>query len=322
MSESVQAASAAPLMAELRSPVLVSGGCVIAHVAQVSELNAPWPIDPAVRLGPERTRRLDPLSQFSLLAVELARHHAGLDRPAPGHRHVDEGVSVGTAFGATTTSVRYARRLVKAGPAGTNPIDFPDSIDGAPAAHISLDISLCGPSLTFTDGPASSASALLFAARTVASGRANRMHVVIGDVLDPVFLEALAAGLSPVNYIAQAVCALVVERRGLREVPAHTTELFGYSHSSRFALSEPAPEQSALAEAPFSPTPICDPSGVLDLAGAWLGAVGPMGNLVGSWQHEPGRMQLFPNGSQGYYAGSGANACLLFANPHRPSGNA
>jgi hypothetical protein len=240
---------------------------------------------------------LDPLSQFALLAAERARQVAGLPRQSSTGAREREGVVVGSAFGATVTSVRYAKRLVKAGPAGTNPIDFPDSIDGAPAAHVALDLRLQGPSLTFVDGRRSAVSALVVGARLVASGRAERVHVVVGDVLDEVFqrASALDAALEPTD----AVAAWVLERAGMRAAPLGTVTIEGHVPVSEGWLGSGTTSEEAAHFGGRS-----DPSGVLAAAGAWLQARGPMGSADDPWQPDgmtdlegaPGVAQI-PNGT-------------------------
>ncbi|MGC4000692.1 MAG: beta-ketoacyl synthase N-terminal-like domain-containing protein [Anaeromyxobacter sp.] len=234
-------------------------------------------IDPSALLGPERTRRLDPLSQFALLATERARRTALLPRQSSVEIREREGVVVGTAFGATVTSVRYAKRLVKAGPAGTNPIDFPDSIDGAAAAHVALDLGLQGPSLTFVDGRDSAASALVVGARLIATGRAERVHVVAGDVLDEVFQRALTSDVG--IEFGDAVAAWVLERAELRPAVQGTVAIDGLT--SAFGVRD---DGSGLAKEHSYFGGQADPAGVLDVAGAWLQARGPMGSADDPWQ--------------------------------------
>jgi hypothetical protein len=236
---------------------------------------------------------LDPLSQFALLATERARQIAALTRESwdvaleQDRAREQQGVVVGSAFGATATSVRYAKRLVKAGPAGTNPIDFPDSIDGAPAAHVALDLGLKGPSLTFVDGRESAVSAFVAAGRLVASGKAERMHVVVGDVLDEVFQRVVLSDGS--SEPTDVVAAWVLERAGMRPAPAGTVILEGLSSSSDGLPSVP---ELAVDASPFAGQ--WDPAGVLELAGAWLKARGPMGSVEDPWQ--PEAMTCFEGG--------------------------
>jgi hypothetical protein len=227
-------------------------------------------------LRDEWARRLDPLSIRAVTCTEEARRNAGLLAPVVQPNR--EGVSVGTALGAQQTRIRYATRLVSHGLAGTNPIDFPDSIDGAPAAHIALRWGLQGPSLTLVGGSDCACRALVFASRQLVFGLADRMHVVLGDVFEP----RMRAGFS--QLLAQAVdgsdeaypvpedivLALVLERQ--KQPPAAESGicLVGFMNSnndvSRLALDEShgtitpmAKEQDTVGIA-----------GVMALANAWL----------------------------------------------------
>ncbi len=286
--------------------VSIAAGCIIVPDTSGDGRFLSVALDPQVLLGSERGRRLDPLSQLALVAVDGARQRAGMGNTEGSDERSREGVVVGSALGATTTSVRYARRLVRAGVAATNPIDFPDSIDGAPAAHVAFDLGLGGPSLTFADGEESAAVALIQAARQIAWGRATRMYVVVGDKLDLLFGAALtqdptfvqpASGQSCVA--AECVFALVLERFdlhctseralepaievvGFLDAPAHA----GQRSSGGCAASDDwgAPPAWQLAvdgglrlsgEAGSDLCQLIDPSSALRLAAAWLGILGP-----------------------------------------------
>lgn len=241
--------------ASLLLPV-VGSGCQVARLAGM---------EPFELLGPERTRRLDPLSQRCLCAAEQALIAAQMPRGSFSVRSGRDGVAVGSALGATVTSVRYAKRLVTAGTHVTNPIDFPDSIDGAMAAHLALDWGLTGPNLTFVSGRQSAGTALTHAARLILRGRADRMLVVAGDYFDPLFVDALAEeGAVSGTQWAEALLAFVLERPGQRVPPAGTVLLLGCM-------------SGASAHDEISSLGLVDPSGVLELAEAWRAVTEPGG---------------------------------------------
>jgi hypothetical protein len=271
--------------AQLPDDIWVTGGYLIGPEPIGDSEISPYCVDPLSLLGAERIRRLDPLSQYALVAVELAYQNAGLPRDPSVERKPREGVTLGSALGAAVTSVRYAKRLVKAGPAGTNPIDFPDSIDGSAAAHVALDRGLCGPSVTFVDGEQSAASALVFAARLIARGRVERMVVVAGDFLDEVFSRALVRETQATGKrVGQAVMALVLERAGLRPAPPNTVTLLGFSPKSAMSREASIGETDARSESVT--TRWFDPSGVLSMASAWRSAVNPSVEQVDPWRAE------------------------------------
>jgi 3-oxoacyl-(acyl-carrier-protein) synthase len=199
------------------------------------------PFDPEQYIDPNRLRRMDPLSAMAVAAAQLAIREAGLeltrDRIAP-----TTGVAFGTAYGCQATELRYAARLVERGAYFTNPIDFPDSIDGAPAAHIAMELGLGGPSVTHADGRLAGELALVHAALALQNGRADRMIVVGGDSSTPA-LEQLAAGCVPGSHgvrLDPGAAGLVVEPFG-QAVAREVTVLarlrglgFGFEPGTRF----------------------------------------------------------------------------------------
>jgi len=234
-------------------------------------------------------RRLDPLSIRAVKCTEEARRKAGLLDPI--ERPNREGVCVGTALGAQQTRVRYATRLVSHGLAGTNPIDFPDSIDGAPAAHIALRWGLQGPSLTLVGGLDCACQALVFAARQLVFGLADRMHVVLGEVFEPRmrvgFTQLLARvdGADAAHLVPRGVVlALVLERQKPPPAVDSGIGLVGFIESSN-GLSRLAPDERHGTMSPmggeFDAVGI---AGVVAVASAWLGLTAPNGPGVNACQ--------------------------------------
>jgi hypothetical protein len=257
---------------------------------------------PEITHGLDWTRRLDPLSVRAVQCVLQARHSANL--PIRCQVPNQEGVCVGTGWGAQQTRIRYATRLVTHGISGTNPIDFPDSIDGAPAAHVALQGSFQGPSLTFVGGADCAYATLVTAARQLELRLADRMHVVLGDLYDS-RVEASATGgpvLSPNDSPAgpadarDLVIALVLERLVATGEHSGCPRLVGYEAGRAVAgrvdsVAIPSATDSTGAE------------GVCRVAGAWLGLTDPMGYRPFACQDE-----LLPDGSR----------CCALTNPQWP----
>lgn len=297
--------------------VRIVGGSLIAPAMVRDQSMMRIDFAPQELLGPDRGRRLDPLSQLAIVAIEHARRNAGLVLGRPAESRVNEGVVVGSALGAVATTVRYAKRLVSAGAAATNPIDFPDSIDGAPAAHVALELGLGGPSFTFSDGESSATSAIIHAARMIAWGRATRMHVIVGDCCDDWFATAVARKSCSVDgtvdspsTLGECVLALVLEAEGLtdRSADGQADPLYfegflparGSGEVASRALPGTLPVDAercvplldwfvdargtlSLAREPADQVKrLVDPSGVFALAGAWLGALGPCELIAGA----------------------------------------
>ena len=146
---------------------------------------------PEQYVHPNRLRRMDALSARAVAASILAVRDARLAEHTRSVHRPDTGVAFGTAYGCQETTLRYAQKLVEQGAYFTNPIDFPDSIDGAPAAHIAMELGLQGPSTTHVDGALSGEVSLWHAALAIQSGRATRMIAGAGDTLTHTLQVAL-----------------------------------------------------------------------------------------------------------------------------------
>ena len=243
-------------------------------------------------------RRLDPLSIRAVKCTEEARRNAGLLIPVEQPNR--EGVCVGSALGAQQTRVRYATRLVSHGLAGTNPIDFPDSIDGAPAAHVALRWGLQGPNLTLVGGLDCACRALVFASRQLVFGLADRMYVVLGDVFEP-RMRAGFSHHSVASLLAQAddygsdtgrhvpqdiVLALVLERQ--KQPPATDSGicLVGFMNSSNNP-GRLAPDESHGSINPMGgELDAVGMAGVVAAAGAWLRLTAPNGQGANACRDE------------------------------------
>jgi len=266
--------------------VNIAGGFVTALSNEQGAMREDW------------ARRLDPLSIRAVRCTEIARRNAGLLDPIEQPNL--EGVCVGSALGAQQTRVRYASRLVSHGLAGTNPIDFPDSIDGAPAAHIALRWGLQGPSLTLVGGLDCACRALVYASRQLVFGLADRMCVVLGDVFEP----RMRAGVSPDHSVASlpaqvvddsdvaflvpqdVVLALVLERQ--KQPPAADSGicLTGFMNSTN-GLSRLAPGEShGTMTAMGGGLEAVGIAGMAAVASAWLRLTAPNGPPANACQDE------------------------------------
>lgn len=286
--------------------VRITGGAVVLPALNRGGSVGKIRLSPETVLGVDRTRRLDPLSQLALVAVELARADAGLKPWDHQDKVIDDGIAVGSALGAVTTTVRYAGRLIAAGPSATNPIDFPDSVDGAAAGHVAMDLGLGGPSITFTDGTTSAVAALVYAARQIAWGRAARMHVVVGDRFDAFFEQALANDPTLQHvYPCECLMALVLEGCHSLQIAGDSILLSGFLAGSSQTLrqngevsadrSEVSADRSADcwqfaddgtaqygSKDQVSQKVLMNPSGALELASAWVAVRGAKASLIGA----------------------------------------
>lgn len=111
-----------------------------------------WPVriggevkdwDPAALLGRREARRMDPCSQFALVAANEAVAHAGLEGPL-GDR---AGVYVGTGIGGIHEISDGAKGFAERGPKGLSPFFIPRSLGNLAAGHIAMTHKASGPSL-------------------------------------------------------------------------------------------------------------------------------------------------------------------------------
>jgi 3-oxoacyl-[acyl-carrier-protein] synthase II len=166
---------------------------------------------------PNRLRRMDPLSAQAVAAATLAVQDAGLGELCRSTPSRGTGVAFGTGYGCQTTTLRYATKLVEQGAYFTNPIDFPDSVDGAPAGHIAIELGLQGPSTTLVDGGLSGESAVWHAALAIQAGRAERMLAGGGDELTETLhrvLDELGLWCAADESGQQLMCPYDVRLRG------------------------------------------------------------------------------------------------------------
>ncbi len=152
------------------------------------------PFNPAKLVPGAKTRRLDRLSCWALVAASLAFQDASLDLDA-----IDRGrvaVVFASGLGCTELTEEFFRSAARNGWNGTDPITFPETLANVPACHIALFHGLRGPNLTVSGENFAAEIALLRAASLLRHGQADRALVVAGDALSPaVFQWYESAGL-------------------------------------------------------------------------------------------------------------------------------
>jgi hypothetical protein len=156
------------------------------------------PFNPAAIVPGAKTRRLDRLSCWTLVAAALALRDAGVDLDAIDRSRV--AVLFATGFGCVELTESFYRSAALNGWNGTDPITFPETLANAPACHVALFHGLRGPNLTLSNETFAAEAALLQAASLLRHGHADRAIVIAGDALSPaVYQWYESAGLlSPV----------------------------------------------------------------------------------------------------------------------------
>ncbi len=204
------------------------------------------PFRPASVVPGLKTRRLDRLSAWALVASSLAIKDAGIDLSQVDRSRV--AVVFATGFGCVELTEAFYQSASANGWSGTDPITFPETLANAPASHVSLLHGLRGPNITVGSKGFAGESALIQAASLLRHGQADLAIVLAGDTLTRAVYEwyETADLLSPACYNSdplpegggfvpsEGVAALVLEPAGRCEV---RSEARSYAHvgSGRWA---------------------------------------------------------------------------------------
>ena len=139
------------------------------------------PFRPATVVSGLKTRRLDRLSAWALVASSLAVRDAGIDLNQVDRLRV--AVVFATAFGCVELTEAFYLSAAANGWNGTDPITFPETLASAPASHVSMFHGLRGPNITVSNKYFAGESALMQAASLLRQGQADLAIVLAGDAL-------------------------------------------------------------------------------------------------------------------------------------------
>ena len=128
-----------------------------------------------------KTRRLDRLSVWALVASSLALKDAGIDLSQVVRSRV--AVVFATAFGCVELTEAFYLSAAANGWNGTDPITFPETLASAPASHVSMFHGLRGPNITVSNKHFAGESAMIQAASLLRRGQADLAIVLAGDSL-------------------------------------------------------------------------------------------------------------------------------------------
>ncbi len=139
------------------------------------------PFRPATVVPGLKTRRLDRLSAWALVASSLALKDSGIDLNQVDRSRV--AVVFATAFGCVELTEAFYLSAAANGWNGTDPITFPETLASAPASHVSMFHGLRGPNITVSNKYFSGESAMTQAACLLRQGQADIAIVLAGDAL-------------------------------------------------------------------------------------------------------------------------------------------
>jgi len=191
------------------------------------------PFRPADVVPGLKTRRLDRLSAWALVASSLALQDAGIDLSQVDRSRV--AVVFGTGFGCAELTEAFFQSAAVNGWSGTDPSPFPEGLANAPASHVALLHGLRGPNITVGTTGFAGESALIQAASLLRHGQADLAIVLAGDTLTRAVYEWYEAAnlLSPACYNAEllpegggfvpseGLVALALEPAGRRDVRSY-----------------------------------------------------------------------------------------------------
>jgi 3-oxoacyl-(acyl-carrier-protein) synthase len=141
------------------------------------------PFRPASLVPGLKTRRLDRLSVWALVASFLGLKDAGIDLSQADRSRV--AVVLATAFGCVELTEAFYVSAATNGWCGTDPITFPETLASAPASHISLFHGLRGPNITMSNKHFAGESAMIQAASLLRHRQADLAIVLSGESLAP-----------------------------------------------------------------------------------------------------------------------------------------
>jgi hypothetical protein len=152
-----------------------------------------------------KTRRLDRLSAWAMVASSLAIQDSGIDLSQLDPSRV--AVVFGTGFGCAELTEAFYQSAVVNGWSGTDPSPFPEGLTNVPASHVALWHSLRGPNVTVGNKVFAGEATLIQAASLLRHGQADLAIVLAGDTLTRAIYEwyETAGLLSPACYNAEPV---------------------------------------------------------------------------------------------------------------------
>jgi 3-oxoacyl-(acyl-carrier-protein) synthase len=147
-----------------------------------------------------KTRRLDRLSVWALVASSLAIQDAGIDLSQVDRSRV--AVVFATAFGCIDLTEAFYLSAAANGWNGTDPSTFPETLPSTPASHVSLFHGLRGPNITMSNKNFAGETALIQAASLLRHGKTDLAIVIAGDELAQTLYAwyEVAGLLSPLCY--------------------------------------------------------------------------------------------------------------------------
>lgn len=129
--------------------------------------------DPSAHFSPKALRKLDPFTQFGLVAAQEALEDAGLTAYTGDPNRV--GVAVGSGIGGISTILDNHVRFKKGGARKVSPFFIPAGIINMLAGNISIEFGFKGPNIAIVTACTTGTHNIGAAARMIAHGDADVM---------------------------------------------------------------------------------------------------------------------------------------------------
>lgn len=193
-----------------------------------------------------KTRRLDRLSVWALVASSLALKDAGIDQSQVDKSRV--AVVFATTFGCVQLTEAFYLSAAANGWNGTDPITFPETLASAPTSQVAMFHGLRGPNITVSNKYFAGESAMIQAASLLRRDQADLAIVLAGDALARTLYSWYEEAdlLSPACYHsgpvegagfipAEGVAALVMESPARAAARRAETRYYARMGSGRWA---------------------------------------------------------------------------------------
>lgn len=129
--------------------------------------------DPTEHFSKKEIRRMDPFSQYGLVAARMAVEDSGIDAEQVDSRRV--GVNVSTGVGGLQVLFEQSQLFSKRGPRRFSPFMIPQMITNIVPGQIAIEFGFKGPNFCVTTACATGTHSLGDAMRIIKSGEADMM---------------------------------------------------------------------------------------------------------------------------------------------------
>ncbi len=144
--------------------------------------------DPAAELGHKLARRLDRVTQMTVVATRHALEHAKFKITEGNRDRI--GAIIGTGIGGIGTMIAQVKQFLEKGPRWISPFTVPMMLPDAPGGQIAISFGMRGPNFAVVTACASGTNAIGEAAEIIRRGDADAM--IAGGSEAPVVPLAVA----------------------------------------------------------------------------------------------------------------------------------